>query len=153
MAAPTDATFARDFDPAAFRAAITQTMIFGSPNAVEERATFRWRSSSTHSIADTGGTPYDLTSTPVAVVEKDDVQVPCAVEFSARSSLEAGTAVGLIEEARVQITLLDVHYVQIHGSDEVVIGHNLYNVDFIAPPVGLGTVTVYTIFATAVDET
>ena len=61
-------------------------MQMGSPNATQEKVTFRWVSQKTYSVkTDPTGRPYDLASAAVSINEQDDVQVDCAVEFIYRN--------------------------------------------------------------------
>jgi hypothetical protein len=151
MAQTTDPR-AAGFNAAQFRDAIKFAMNMGLPNTVSERATFRWIPDYTYSEADPGGTPYDLDAVPTATDAPEDVQVDCAVEFVSRASASGGTAVGDFDVARAIITVLDTDYASIEGCNQVVLGGDTYDVDFVAPPMGLFEVTIYQIYCTAVDE-
>lgn len=153
MATPTDPTFGAGFDGDAFRAAIRSTMEMGMPEDTNERVTFRWHTERTYVTADPGGNPYSWDETPASELAHDDVQVPCAVNFSARPAGSVDTTLGQFDTARISLTLLDVDYTQVEGADTVLIDNNIYVIDFVGPPQGLFDVTVYTIFATAQDET
>jgi hypothetical protein len=150
MANPTDPTFLTGFDADAFRSAITSTMELAMPVNEDERVTFRFKIQRTYEKADPSGNPYDFTAVPTEVEERDDVQIPCAVEFVGRRS--DGSPIGQFENPTVVITVLDVHYPQVQGSNQALLGGNTYNIDFVEPPVSLGPVTVYRIWLTAVDE-
>lgn len=145
--------FGGGFNAEQFRTAIKNTMRMGAPQDTAQRATFRWKTIKTHSRGDRGGKPWDLTATPTAVTERDDVQVDVAVEFSARTTLSGGTPIGEFDTPRAVITVLDEDYELIEGANFVLLGGNTYKIDFIAPPIGLFTVTVWQIYASAVDET
>lgn len=140
------------FDADKFRDAILFAMKMGVPEAVEQRVTFRWRDVKTFTASDPGGSPYSWTSTPLTESSTDDVQVTCAVEFSSRTSTSGQTAFNNMNTSRAEITLLDTEYQQVKTADVILIGENEYKPDFVAPPVSLFTETVWTIFASAVDE-
>ncbi len=150
MANPTDPTFLAGFDADAFRAAITSTMEMALPLPTSERITFLWATKRTFDKADDKGNPYDFTAVPTAVDAHDNVQVPCAVEFS--ETRPDGTAIGQFENARVVVTILDVHYTEIQGANQALLGGNTYTIDFVEPPLGLGPVTIYRLWMTAIDE-
>jgi hypothetical protein len=139
------------FDAQLFRDQIRATMTMGLPEDTAERATFRWNVEKEFAKEDASGHPFDWTSTPTTTVTHADVQVPVAVEF-ARTSDVAGTAIGNFDMSRVVLTLLDVDHVQVATADEVLLGGNIYDVDFVEPPIGLFTVTVYRWHIRARDE-
>lgn len=151
MASTTDPR-GSNFPSAQFRDAIKFAMNMGLPNTVSERATFRWKVESTYSEADPGGTPYDLTAAPTSTDAPADVRIDCAVEFVSTTNASGGTAVGDFDVARVVLTVLDTDFVLIDGADQVLLGQNIYDINFVAPPMGLFDVTIYQIYATAVDE-
>jgi len=150
MARPTDTGFLKGFDATLFRQAITSTMEMGLPENVNERITFRWNPETTYETADQSGIPFDFTEEPLTEEITADVQVPAAIEFS--NLREDGTPLGQFEQPQVIATLLDIHYEQVKGADEALIGENTYAINFVAPPVGLGEVTIYRIYMRAVDE-
>jgi len=159
MATVTDPSFGGGFDAAVFRTAIRNTMTMGLPNTESERITFRWTVERTFTTAtDEAGETYDFTASPSDTSAPDDVLVTAAVEFTARSSLGAGNAIGEFDNPRIIVTLLDTDFPDITSSDDrladvMVVGGNEYKVDFVAPPMGLFDVTVYQVHGTAVDET
>lgn len=150
MANPTDASFLAGFDADAFRQAITSTMEMGLPEAESERVTFIWKTERSYTKADDKGNPYDFTATPTSVSATDPVQIPAAVEFSSRRP--DGSPIGQFENPRVVVTILDTHFPSIDGANQAKLGGNTYTIDFVEPPVGLGPVTVYRVWMTAVDE-
>lgn len=152
MATPSDATFGAGFDATAFRAAIRNTMTMGLPNASADKATFVWTASRTYTSEDPSHNPYSWTATPVTETTHADVQVPVAVEFAPRPAASQDTSLGQFDATRVSLTLLDTDYDLVEGADKVTLGGNTYVIDFIGPPVGLFDVTIYTIYATAQDE-
>lgn len=153
MASTSDAR-ASGFDAATFRDSIQFAMNMGLPETASERCTFRWTPEKDYRIEDPGGNPYDFTATntPTNTVAPADVQVDAAVEFVSRSTLSQGTALGELNTPRATITLLDVDYALVEGADQVLLGGNTYDVDYVAPPVGLFEVTIYQIHCSAVDE-
>lgn len=152
MAIPTDPAFGAGFDADAFRNAIRSTMQMGLPNSTSERATFRWNTDSTYEAEDVAHNPFDWTAEPLTEIDHPDVQIPVAVEFSARPAATSDNAVGQFDNARAVITILDTDYEDVHGADEVLLGGNSYTVDFWGPPTGLFGVTIYQVYVTATDE-
>lgn len=152
MATPTDSSFGAGFDAAKFRAAITSTMEMGLPTDTSERATFRWHPQRTFTTADPHGKPYFWDDVPATELTEADVQIPVAVEFSARPAATKDETIGQFDGARAAITVLDTHYPQVADADLVLLGGDVYEIDFWGPPVGLFDVTVYTLYATAMDE-
>lgn len=140
------------FDAAGFRDAIRFAMNMGLPETESERATFRWNPARTFTTDDPAGLPYDWTDTPATETVHADVQVPVAIEFGAQAAAGTDTPVGQIDTSRAVLTVLDEDYQQIVGANEVVLGGNTYDIDFVAPPLGLFEVTVYQIYASARDE-
>jgi hypothetical protein len=153
MATPTDANFGAGFDAAAFRSAIRSTMEMGLPNTAAERATFRWNVERTYEREDPSHNPYEWDEVPSTELTHADVQIPVAVEFSARPAASLDTAIGQFDVGRAIITILDVDYELVRGADLVLLGENTYVIDFVGPPIGLFEVTVYQAYASALDET
>lgn len=155
MAQPTPLTpgFGAGFDAAKFRAAIEDTMTMGLPNATSERATFRWLPDQEWSVHDQRGKPYNWTATPTTNTQHADVRIPVAVEFSSNARNAGETTVGSFNEPRVIVTVLDTHFAEVDGADLIIFDNNTYKIEFVAPPIGLFGVTIYQIFARAVDET
>lgn len=151
MAQVTNPAFA-GFDAAAFRLAIRSTMTMAAPNATADRATFRWSPIKTFSPQDPAHNPYSFTEAPVTNVTHIDVKVPVAVEFSAPRLAAHETPLGEFDTARAIITILDDDYALVAGADLVLLGQNTYEIEFVAPPIGLFDVTVYQIYAVARDE-
>lgn len=151
MAGTTDSR-AAGFNAAAFRDAIRFAMNMGLPNATEERATFKWNTVRTYTTADPAGSPYDYTATPATSVAHADVAIPVAVEFSARPAGSRDTSVGQFDSSRAVITVLDEDYALIVGADQVLLGGNTYEIQFVGPPVALFDVTIYQIYCDARDE-
>ena len=152
MATPTDSSFGAGFDATKFRNAVRSAMEMGLPNTVSERATFRWNVERTFSYQDEATNPYDWTDTPVTEVTHADVLIPVAVEFTARPAGTTDTPIGQFDTARAVVTILDTDYPDVAGADQVILGGNTYSIQFVAPPIGLFTVTVYQMYLEAVDE-
>jgi hypothetical protein len=140
------------FNPGEFRTAIRDAMNMGLPANVSERATFKWNVERTYTVADPGDNPYDWNDTPVSTTTHADVQIPVAVEFTARASDAGANNIGSFDPSRVTLTVLDEDYALVQGADEVLLGGNAYVIRYVAPPLGLFEVTVYQIFAEARDE-
>ncbi len=144
--------FGTGFDADAFRTAIKNTMKMGAPQDTTQRATFIWTTTKTYSRSDSGGKPWTKDATVATTTTHAPVQVDVAVEFIPRSTLAGGTPIGNFETPRAIITVLDEDYTSIEGADKVLLGTNTYNIDFIAPPIGLFEVTVIQIHCSAGDE-
>lgn len=152
MAGTTDPR-ASSFNPAEFRDAIRFAMGMGLPEATSDRATFRWTPTKTYSNADKGGRPYNLTEAPASVTTHPDVQIPVAWQFvPTRVGNEQSTAMGVFDNDRVILTILDEDYEQVRGADLVIMGENTYVIDYVAPPSGLFSVTIYEVYITSRDE-
>lgn len=143
---------AAGFNSAEVRDALKFAMKMGLPEAQNERLTFRWRSQKAFARHDPAGRPYQWGDTPTSDTTPADVKVDGAVEFSDHSSADAGTPVTRFNTPRVVVTLLDVDYVQIETADEIILDDATYVIDYVAPPMGLFDMTVYQIYASAVDE-
>lgn len=152
MASSTD-TRAAGFNASEFKDAIKFAMHMGLPESEAERATFRWDVERTFAVADAGGIPFDKNVDPVSEVSHDDVQVDVAVEFSNVRGQDITTSVGQFTAAHAVITVLDEDYALIQGANTVLLGGNTYDINFVRPPVGLFSVTVYQMDCTARDET
>jgi len=128
-------------------------MIMGLPSNVSERATFRWPTNRTYTIADPAQNPYDWTETPLTETHHADVQIPVAVEFTSRTSQGGSNDIGTqFDTSRVVLTVLDEDYAQVEGATEVLLGGNTYLIQFVAPPMGLFEVTVFQVYCEARDE-
>lgn len=156
MATTTDAR-ASGFSAAAFKDAIRFAMNMGLPDTTSERLTFRWTPEKTFATSSPAGNPYDLTDAPTSTDSAADVLVDGAVEFVSRASLGDTSSIGSFENPRLVVTLLDDEYATITDDtlglpNQILVGGNTYNIDFVAPPIGLFSVTVYQIHCTAIDE-
>ena len=150
MAIPTNPNFGAGFDAAAFRDNIKSTMQMGSPNSSSEKVTFRWPVQKTYQgRTDPSGKPYSKNAVVLDESTNEDVQIDCAVEFIDRTSV--GSPIGEFNNPRVLITILDEDFEAVRTASTVLIGGNTYSIQY-SRPVGLFSVTVYELFAQAVDE-
>ena len=156
---PTDTSFAAGaFDEDAFRSSIRSTMQMGMPSDPARQLTWHWDRDQTFDIPDTEGNPYDWTATPDTDVPGNVVEptgslvVVYAMEFSARPAASKDTEMGEFDGTRIIVTLLDTEFEQVKTADYCVFDGDRYRIDFTAPPVALFTVTVYSVFLTAEDE-
>lgn len=140
------------FNAANFRNVIRTTMTMGLPGATADRATFRWTTQHTYAKHDSAGVPFDLSASPVTTTTHADVQVPVAWEFQALRAASSDNAIGEFDTARAVLTLLDEDYALVAGADLVLLGQNTYDIEFVAPPIGLFEVTVYQLYCRARDE-
>lgn len=154
-------SFAAGFDEATVRTAILNTMLMGMPEKPIERLTWYWNRDQVFSPDDPAGNPYDWTSPPI--VDKpgnpklkdtgtdQSLQVPYALEFSARPAGSATTVLGEIDTSRAIITLLDTDFEKIRTADYAVIDDSRYRIQFDAPPLGLFGLTVWQVYLEAED--
>lgn len=143
---------AAGFDSAAFKDAINFAMEMATPSDVLQRATFRWRDEKTFDTQDSGGSPYSFTAVPSITIHRDDLSVNVAVQFIPKNSIMEGTSFGEFNNPRVILTLLDESYQQVWDADEVLLGGDLYVIEYTEPPIGLFDVTVWSMYAIARDE-
>lgn len=136
-----------------FRDAIRFAMNMGIPDKESERLTWKWTTDKTYSGADVVGKPYLWNEAPDTTEEHDDVQIPVAVEFIARTTGGvSNTPWGEIENPRLQVTILDEDYEKVVGSDVIEVDGSIYYIKFVSPPQGLFAGTIYTVHAIAEDE-
>lgn len=145
------------FDPANFRTQIRAAMTMGLPTASSERATFKWSIDRTFAVETAAsGVPFDLGAVPVTVDAPADVQVACAVEALSSSGDSKDTPVGSFDLTKIRLTLLDEDYALIFSgtrrADMVQLDDAIFDIDYVAPPLGLFEVTVFQVYATARDE-
>lgn len=141
MAQPTDSTFGAGFDGDNFRSIITQTMLMGAPNRVEQKATFYFEGKAEYEVTDPTGLPYDLSADVVSDdLLRDPVVANCAVEFVDRAS--AVTPVGNFDTPRATVTMLDVEYATVAGATSVKLGGDMYDIRYVTV-VGLFDVDVF----------
>jgi hypothetical protein len=149
------------FSAARFRDGVGFAMKMGIADTLSERVTFFWTTENTYAVADTKAAPYDWTAVPDTTKSATDVPasltVPVAVEFFDSKSSSGDTAIGDFDIGRIKVTMLDTSYDQL---DDFYLGKptgmtvdgDTYIIDYWAPPIGLFDVTIYSVFASARDE-
>jgi hypothetical protein len=150
---PTDTTFGADFDADLFRSAITSTMQVGMAFGGEpdQQCTFIWTDKNTYSSVDQEGAPYDFAATPVSTETHPDVVIPVAMDLFP-SDDKGASSLGELDQVKAALTILDIHYELVRGADLVRLGNSLYTIDYVAPPVALFDVNIYTMYITSLDE-
>lgn len=143
---------ANAFNADEFRSGILFAMNMATPEDSDQRVTFRWIDQKEYDVKDRTGKPFVWTQEPESTITKDDVQVPCAVQFVSRTTLAGQNAVSDMDTSRAELTLLDAQYQLVKDADIVLIGTNEYRPDFVAPPSGLFGETIWTMFVSAIDE-
>ena len=147
----TDPTFGGGgFNADLFRNGIRNAMIMGTPVDPTHRATFRWIIKRHYTTADTAGMPFNFGSTPTSTDERDDVQVPVAMEFMPGPL--TGTSIGAFHEAQMVLTVLDEDYALVETADEVSVAGKEYDIVYVGPPIGLFSVTIYQMYCQAKGE-
>lgn len=133
------------------RAGLRLAMSVGLPPVEVEQPTFFFaRVASTNANADEDEVPFDVTKRRT-LAPPVSVRVPCAVEyFDNQGKIEN---FGIIVPSKIEITLLDQDYARVKGFEYVVVGGNKYWYTRTAPPMGLVSVGVYTIYCNAEDQT
>lgn len=154
--------FAGGFAEGDFRSAVLNTMLMGMPEDTGQRLTFYWVRQRVYSPEDLAGRPYDWSSTPVTdqpgnpalpdTGGEQSLQVPYALEFSARPAGSSSTSLGEIDTSRAIATIMDSDYAKVVTASYARIGDTRYRIQFDAPPQGLFGVTVWTIYLEAEDE-
>lgn len=141
-------TLPAGFNVERIRRGLLTAMEFGEPTRTEDKATFVTEAASTGvEPRDQEGVPFDPTVRPARTTTS--LAVPCAVAFVNRG--DTNETFGVIQSTGVVITLLDAEYQQVKGFDYVGVGGDRYNYNKTAPPVALGSLDVWTVYATAVD--
>ncbi len=149
------------FSATRFKSGIRFAMAMGTPGDVAERVSFQWTSDNTYAVPDAKGDPYDWTDSPTVSVTAVDIplslSVRAAVEFFDAKSSSGSTGMGDFDVGTLKITILDddwtlVQDVNLGRPDTVIVDGDIYTVDYISPPAGLFTVTIYTVFCSALDE-
>ena len=124
-------------------------MTVGLPPLEAEQPTFFFpQEASTTGPADEDAMPFDLTQKRTLGPPRS-VRVPCAIEYHDNQGKIENF--GVLVPSKVEITVLDEEYAKIKGFSYVVIGGNRFWYSRTAPPVGLVSVGVYTIYCTAED--
>ena len=152
------------FNASRFRDAIGFAMKMGIPDDLDERVTFQWNSIPSYDASDpvdARGVPYDWTTAPASTVTADDVPasltVPVSIEFFDSKTASGETVVGDFDKSRIKVFMLDTSYDLLTDSalglpDRLITDGNTYDIEYWAPPVSLFTVTTYTCYASARDE-
>lgn len=138
------------FNAGAFRTAIKNTMRMGAPNATNDRVTFRWKIVNTYAHQDAATNPYDWGDAPATHTQHADVLVDAAVAPLGQAVAEYAS-VGELNPQKIELTLLDVDFAQVDGAAFVLWGEALFVIDYVAPPIALFDVNVYSVFCSAVD--
>ena len=140
------------FSPDEFRDGILLAMNMGTPTEVDKRVTFIWDERKSYQVDDGKGVPFKLSDPGTVVSAARTLQVPLALNFVVRSTLSGGTAISDFQTPRAEITLFEDSYALVKDADRIEIDGDRYDISFVAPPVGLDSVTVYTIHIAAEDE-
>lgn len=142
------------FPSAQFREGILFAMNMAKPNAVEELTTFYRDIDGTYVRTDPAGKPYAWDTSPLVNPSREEVVVPCSVEYTARVSMADVTSVGEFNLSRAAITVFADGYEQIKDiqATHVKIGGSTYRISSVSPPDTLFDQTFYTISAEAIDE-
>lgn len=139
-----------DFDKAAVLEGLHTAMGFGQPTRTEDRATFYLPKAivDTPAALDLHGVPFD--PTVKRVVSTTKVQVPCAVEFY--NGAEVIETFGQVSATHIVVTLLDPEYQQVKDFLYIVAGGDKYIRSETQPPVALGSIDVWQVWAQAENE-
>lgn len=139
------------FDAEDFRRNIRAAMTVGLPPVAADQPTFIFAGDVVNTApADDEDVPYDASARPT-VTTPASVKVPCAVEYAdAAGKVEN---FGVIVPSKVVLTLLDEDYQLIKGFLYVVIGGDRFWYSKTETPLGLDSVGIWTVHATAEDDT
>jgi len=116
------------FDPQEFRNAVHFAMRMGSPNTVQEKATFRWMKAQTFNPQDPSRHPYAWTEAVVTDTTPPDVVLDEVAVLYHPARTTAGTDTGTFVPIKAEMTMLDVDYAKIAGADAVLLGGSIWNV-------------------------
>lgn len=139
-----------EFDKAAVLAGLHIAMGFGTPTRTEDRATFfvPREVAETAAPSDISGVPFSPTIQRVANLSR--VQVACVVDFfDAQGVVET---FGTTSPTRIKLTLLDAEWQQVKEFSYVVAGGDKYIRAKVQPPIALGTIDVWEVWANAENE-
>lgn len=155
-------SFSGGFTEATFRDAIHNTMLMGMPEDPAQRLTFWWRRDREFTPDDPAGNPYDWTTPPITDEPSNpalpdtggdqSLQVPYALEFSARPAGSSNTVFGEIDTSRAIVSMTDTDFAQINTADYATVGDTRYRIQFTGPPVGLFGYTLHTMYLEAEDS-
>lgn len=147
---PSDPNFGKSFNSQEFTSAILSVMEMGTPNKVEERATFIWRDEVRYGETDEFNLPYDVLDQENRVKEGKRVQALCTYRFVDRAGND--TPVGQFNNDRLVATMLGVEYEKVKGHYKALFGGNKYTLIKVEPPIALFDVDVYELHYQADDE-
>lgn len=140
-----------EFDRRAVLEGLYTAMGFGTPTRTEDRATFFLPVKPKTTVTepdDLSGVPFDYTVRKAVSTTK--LQVACAVEFyDAQGIIET---FGTTAPTRIKVTLLDPEYQQVKDYAYVVAGGDKYIRAKTEPPIALGTIDVWSLWADAENE-
>lgn len=139
------------FDAEDFRNNIRIAMTVGLPPDTSDQPLFVFPSAVANTEpADDEDVPFDSAARPT-VTTPTSKQVPCAIEYvDAAGKVEN---FGVIVPSKVMLTLLDEDYEQIKGFSYVVIGGDRFYYSKTETPLGLDSVGIWIVHATAEDDT
>lgn len=144
------------FSASDFRRAIHATMKMGMPPDVADQLTWHWDRTQEFSPQDRADRPYDWTRPPVVDLPGNPQEtdgalvVDYAIEFQPRT-ISDETAFGEFNIPRAVVTLLDVDYELVKTADFCTLSNATYDVQFVAPVVGLFEVAVHSVHIRARD--
>lgn len=145
------------FNPTTFRDAIHFVMAMAQPSATEDQLVFKWIDRNTFAEEGPPSAPFNWGSTPVTSHTWGPVLVPAAYQMTYRTGQTQGTPLGDFDQPLLVVTVLDVDYPLIFDdrgvrADQIEIpDKTLYEILFEAPPEALFDVTVYTVYARALE--
>lgn len=139
-----------DFDATAVLAGLHLAMGFGEPTRTEDKATFYLpkTGSETPAPEDLHDVPFDPDVQRTASTNK--LAVACAVEFYAGGQVIE--TFGAANADKILVTLLDPEYQQVKDFLYVVAGGDKYIRNKTQPPVALGVIDVWQVWADAENE-
>lgn len=138
------------FDADDFRANIRLAMTVGLPPDSADQPTFVFPGEVTNTEpADQDDVPFDPDVRPT-VAPPVSLKVPCAVEYVDNQGKVENF--GLVVKSKVMLTLLDEDYETIRGFSYVVIGGDRFIYTKTETPLGLDSVGVWIVHATAEDD-
>lgn len=138
------------FNSAEIIAGLHTAMSFGMPTRTEDRATFYLPRTSVDAAAamDLHNVPFNPTVR--RTVSTNRVQVSCAVEFYAGGQVIE--QFGSVAADKILLTLLDTEYQQVKDFLYVVAGGDKYLRSITQPPMALGSIDVWQVWADSENE-
>ena len=148
------------FDVVQVRDALLFAMRMGSPNRIEDKATFHfrqtrvWRDANNEIVEnprlDQDGNPFDGSLRHSVTTREPVVLDEVAVEFSIAKPEEL--EVGSFRATRVELTILDAYWQNISDAVEVALGGDRYYISYEKPVIGLFDLDVHQLVCYAKDE-